>query len=384
MGQRYNNRHAKFNHVPSDTADEAEFNASRQTVESQPESVVEFNAAMEAVNEHNKQYGVGGGMARLMLGIIRDRIKVGDEQAKYEEDGFSPEDAEEIAELTTKTSGPQELIGSLKGETEFSGGLVKILGQGMFDKIGLELVDANDNELRVDNWMGDDTQTYHVPDGSLSIKLIDGKKLVDFLRAVPVDSIDDKFRENINKIIGGSLGRAERALLRNQNDPVGDEIASHLADLLDGFEKVCPDETAQIDRMKKLTEHYRQGDVREYVVAKDMQLLTEPEDQEFGPANWHGDSNAKSMTDRWQRIIQGLRFIKYRPEARETYLDAMAGALKSLDSSQAEWEKMKNREGKYSDFTAIEECGYGKGFDDVFVSVRAELDEIASENDFLL
>lgn len=150
---------------------------------------------------------------------------------------------------------------------------------------------------------------------SLQFSLIDGEKLINFLRTVAPNSISSPELVATLKFLAKSLSNQ---LVGEYLVQLVGERSESWQDLLDSLYGVA----SELNRLNQkeiaagitvYLERAWQGDLREYLLAEHHKLLGVG----FGPHNWHTDSTSKEYRQLWDKALDILEEINKNPKAAE-------------------------------------------------------------------
>lgn len=331
------------------TTDKPEFGA-------RPEDLVAFNETMASINDHNDQFSMG----KMMFRAIMDHVEEGEHAQELIDAGATPEEAEQTAEFVGTDKLP------LSEEEEMARSIVGITNAPVLESTGLTL-----SPLR-------ETATMHSSKGQQTVgkvrlQLADGSKFTSFLMAVDPEAPDKDFQRNVTDVAQSLASEATHAIANDTDDQVALETLAYAKGIVAGLEHVGLAESPVTERLRSLDEHAQQGDIKEFVLAGNIGLLTDPEEQSFGPAHWQRDATSEFLADHWNEVLNVIKMAKANPKAQALCAELITAAKTSLDYAKAEWSETKAK--------GLGSHPYGDGFDDVFETVSLELDVLASPDE---
>ena len=324
---------------------------------SQPEDLVSFSEAINAIRTHNDQFSMG----KLMVNALVEHL---DEAQRAQElvDAGVPQ---EEAEATVTWVGADKV--PLSEEEQMARSVVGVTNAPVLESVGLTL-----SPLRK-------TSTMFGPKGEQSVGVVrlqvtDGGKFSSFLLATKPEDVNDDFRKDSASVVSSLVQETSDAIASNEDAQTALETLAYGKGILAGLEHIGLGEASIAQKLGALSEHAQQGDVKEYVLADRVGLLQEAGEQGFGPSQWQKDATAKFLTGRWTDVVNVLKAAKANPKATELFNGLLKSAQASLDYAKADWSKIK-AEGYGGG------SGYGSGFEDVFQTVGLELSMLASPDE---
>jgi hypothetical protein len=323
---------------------------------SRPEDIAAFNEAIDAINTHNQQFGLGRLLARAVVDSAKQALRA-DELIGA---GATPEEAEQVAAFV----GSEQVL--LTEEEQMARSVVGMVNASALEAIGLIL-----SPLRSTATMYSDQGEQSV--GEVRLQVTDGGKLSGFLLAINPEFADKAFQDRVTYVVDNLISETSDALATNQDEQTVPETLAYASGIVTGLEHVGLGEAPVTKRLHDLAEHAKQGDAKEYVLAERTGLLTSPEEQTFGPSQWQKDSTAQGLTERWGNILSILKLAQDNPNAQQLFGELLAAAQTNLDIAMADWNEHKtpNHDG----------TGYGSGFDEAFQTVALELKLLASPDE---
>jgi hypothetical protein len=207
--------------------------------------------------------------------------------------------------------------------------------------------------------------------GALRVEADDVGKFGNFLSAVDPADADDDFKERITGVTNRLIREAADAIIAGEDEQaILEGIFANNKDVLSGLESVGLGDSTTAEALRTMSEHYKQGDIKEYIQAERIGLFHEPGSDGFGPSLWQRDEHAEGLTNRWGDVIDILKAAKTNPNAQALFEDLLASARGALSYARDDWAKMQD-EGKYNET-------YGQGFDEVLQNVGRELNTLAN------
>lgn len=324
---------------------------------SQAADVNAFNDIVGEVEKHNAQFSLGAMLARTIV----DRVAIGQKAESLIAEGANPEEAEETAEFIGIDRMPVEEEQLMMRE------LLGITNGSVLDAAGLAI-----SPLRKDFTVFGNVGMQSV--GKVRLRIADGGKFSGFLFAVKEDAVTDILQGNIRSTVQGTVQEVEEAVLTEPDNPMISETLAYAEGISAGLERLGI-KSPEAERLKVLATHATQGDIREYVKADKLQLLTKPEDQAFGPAQWQQDATGEYLNKRWGEILSTIKEAQANPKASELSSQLLAAARTSLDYAKADWTALKQAE------PYATQGEYGKDFEGIFEAVGLELDLLSSPDE---
>ncbi|QQS19171.1 hypothetical protein IPL68_04015 [Candidatus Saccharibacteria bacterium] len=335
----------------------SEFTAPTPEFGSRPEDLAAFNETVATINEHNDQFSLGKLMARAMI----DHVGEAQKAQELMDAGATQEEAEQTAAFVGSDKLP------LSEEEQMARSIVGITNAPVLESTGLTL-----SPLRK-------TSTMYGPQGEQSVgkvrlQVTDGGKFSTFLLAVNPEDANEDFQHSAAGVAGSVIAEAKDAISGDADEHTVLETLAYGKGIVAGLEHIGLGESPVTVELTSLYEHAQQGDVREYVNAGNVGLLTEPEEQGFGPASWQRDASPDFLAEHWNKVLDVVKAAKANPKATELFAQLVKSAQTSLDYAKADWAKLKTE-----DYGGGGE--YGKGFEQIFETVGLELSMVASPDE---
>jgi len=323
-----------------------------------PEDLTAFNEAIGTINQHNEQFS---SLGQLMARAMFDTLDEAERTQELVDAGATQEEAEQTIAFVGRDKLP------LSEEEQMARSIVGITNAPVLEATGLTL-----SPLRK-------TSTMYGPQGEQSggevrLQVTDGSKFSNFLLAVNPEEASADFQQNASSVAGSFIAEATDAIASNADEQTVLETFAYGKGIVAGLEHIGLAESPVTDKLRSLYEHAQQGDVKEYVQADNIGLLKAPEEQGFGPSQWHRDATPEYLTTHWSQVLDVVKAAKANPNAKDLYEQLLQSAQSSLDYAKSDWAKAKAE-------------GYGaggdngKGFEQVFEIVGLELSMIASPDE---
>jgi hypothetical protein len=335
----------------------SEFTAPAPEFGSRPEDLAAFNETVGSINQHNEQFSLGAMMARVMI----DHVGEAQRAQELVDAGATQEEAEQTAAFVGSDKLP------LSEEEQMARSIVGITNAPVLEAAGLTL-----SPLRKTNTMYGPQGEQSV--GKVQLQVSDGSKFSNFLLAVNPEDANEDFQQNAVGVAGSIIAEASDAIASDADEQTVLETLAYGKGIVAGLEHIGLDGSPVATKLLSLYEHAQQGDVKEYVNADNVGLLTEPEAQGFGPANWQRDASPDYLAEHWNGVLDVIKAAKANPKAAELFAQLVTSAQGSLDYAKADWAKAKS-EG-YGGGN-----GYGEGFEDIFETVGLELSMLNSPDE---
>jgi len=334
----------------------SEFTAPTPEFGSRPEDLAAFNETVTAIKHHNDQFSLG----KLMAGAMVDYIGEAQIAQELMEAGATKKEAERTAAFVGNDKLP------LSEEEQMARSIVGITNAPVLEATGLTL-----SPLRK-------TSTMYGPQGKQSegkvrLQVTDGGKFSTFLQAVNPEDVNEDFQRSAASVAGSVIAEAKDAISGDADEQTVLETLAYGRGIVTGLEHIGLGESPVVSELTSLYEHAQQGDVREYVNAGNVGLLTEPKEQGFGPASWQRDASPEFLAEHWNKVLDVVKAAKANPKATELFAQLVKSAQTSLDYAKADLAKLKT--GDYGG------GGYGKGFEQIFETVGLELSMVASPDE---
>ena len=302
----------------------SEYTAPTPEFGSRPEDLAAFNEAIGSINEHNDQFSMGKLMARAMLDHLDEAQR-----------------AQELAEQTVDFVGSDKL--PLTEEEQMARSVVGITNAPVLEATGLTL-----SPLRTTSTMYSSKGEQSV--GKVRLQVTDGSKFSNFLLAVNPEDANEDFQQNAAGVASSLIAEATDAIANDTDEQTALETLAYGKGIVAGLEHIGLAESPVTDKLRTLYEHAQQGDVKEYVQADNIGLLKAPEEQGFGPSQWHRDATPEYLTTHWGQVLDVIKAAKANPSAKDLYEQLLQSAQGSLDYAKSDWAKAKSE-------------GYGGGGD---------------------
>jgi len=335
----------------------SEFTSPTPVFGSRPEDLATFNETITGINEHNDQFSLGALMARVMTIQVSEALKT----KELMDAGATQEEAEQTAAFLGSDILP------LSDEEQMARSVIGITTDPILGAIGLTL-----SPLRT-------TGTMYGPQGKQSVgkvrlQVTDGGKFSTFLLAVNPEDTTEEFLHNVASVAESIIAEAKDSISKGTGEQTVLETLAYGKGIIAGLENIGLGESPVTSELTNLYEHAQQGDIVEYISAINIGLLTDPEEQSFGPASWQRDASPQFLAKHWGEVLNVIKDTKANPKATELFVQLVKSAQASLNYAKADWLKLKT-EG----YGADEE--YGKGFDDIFETISLELNMVASTDE---
>jgi hypothetical protein len=325
--------------------------------DSQPAITVEqFNEAVEAVEQHNKQFDVGATMMRVISG----QIKVAQKAAELMDAGAYEAEAYEAAEwlAADETQDPAE-VQAMEKE------LVGILNADTLEGVGLEL-----SPIRTKGVVG--TRKGMMEIGEVRFRLADGSRFVGFLETASADK--EQAEAGVNKVSRDIVAELDESITKAEKAPFIVETLAYANPIAEHLGQFGETAARNGELIKAYAQHTKRGDLREWMFARHTGVLEAPETQRFGPANWHRDITNERLNEKWGQIFKAINAAKQNPHGQALTAELLAAARMNLDAARADWKALR------SDASSGYSKTYGAGFDDTYATIDMELAELEDKN----
>lgn len=323
---------------------------------SRSEDLIAFNEAVGSIDQHNEQFSVGHLMARTML----DQLDEAQHAQELVDAGATQDEAEQTAAFVGSDNLP------LSEEEQMARSVVGVTNAPVLEATGLTL-----SPLRKTNAMYGPQGEQSV--GKVRLQVTDGSKFSNFLLAVDPEEANEDFQQNAAGVASSLIAEATDAIASDADEQTVRETLAYGKGIVAGLEHIGLSDSPVAEKLRSLYEHAQKGDVKEYVQADSIGLLKAPEEQGFGPSQWHRDANSEYLTTHWGQVLDVVKAAKANPRAKDLYEQLLQSAQSSLDYAKSDWDKAKS-EGYGGD-------SYGEGFEKVFETVGLELSMIASPDE---
>lgn len=323
---------------------------------SRPEDLAAFNETITTINHHNDQFSLGALMARVMI----DRVDEAQRTQELMDVGATWEEAEQ----TVAFVGSDELPFSEKEQMARS--IVGVTNAPVLEATGLTLSPLREVGT-IYGVQGEQSV------GEVRLQVADGGKFSNFLLAVNPEDATEDFQQTATGVVGNLIDEAKSAIASGADEQTVFETLAYGRGIIAGLEHIGLGEASVADELLGLYEYAQQGDIREYVKAGNIGLLTKPEEQGFGPANWQRDASPEYLFTRWNEVLDVARAAKANPEAKDLFAQLIQSAQSCLDYAKVDWTNAKSE--------GYGGTGYGEGFEGIFETVGLELSMLSSPDE---
>jgi len=334
----------------------SEFTVSKPEFGSRPEDLAAFIETIANINRHNEQFSFGA----LMVRAIYDQIGEAQRAQELIDAGATQDDAEQMAAFVGSDKLP------LSEEEQMARSIVGITNVPVLEAIGLTLSPLRET-IAMYSLQGEQSV------GEVRLQVTDGSKFSTFLLAVNPKDANENFQQSAVDVAGSVIAEARDAIADDADEQTVLETLAYAKGVVAGLEHIGLGELPVTTELNRLYEHAQQGDVREYVKAGKVGLLTKPEEQVFGLASWQRDASPKYLKDHWSQVLEVIKAAKVNPNAAELFAELVISAQNSLDYAKADLVKIKSDGYGGGD--------YGKGFEEIFETVGLELSMLNSPED---
>jgi hypothetical protein len=330
----------------------------QQEFGTRPEDILAFTEAMDAIDAHNSEFSMGKLMARALLQHTdkQDRIQ------GLVDAGATESEAEETVDFVGDESMP------MTKEEQMARSVVGITNAPVLESTGLAL-----SPLRTTATMYSEGGEQKV--GQVRLQVTDGSRFSGFLQTVNPESVDDKFKGSVTKVVRSVVSEARMAITHDVEEATAHETLAYGQGIVTGLERIGLGDEDITGELRQLYKHAQNGDVKEFVLANTKQLLTTPDEQGFGPAQWQRDASPEFLASHWKEVVDILKMTKANPKATELYQQMLESVRTSLDFAVNDWAKLK-ADGYAGD-------GYNDGFEGIFEATRLELDLLDSPDELV-
>ena len=307
-----------------------------------PEEMIEFGetpsdrhafvSVIEGITNHNKEHSIGKMIGRAFAGAI------------------------ESEDIPDKKKSKKKVM--LSDEQEMYRGLLGVTNEQTLTAVGLSLTPVREKAIMlVSNGTLDSV-------GELRVQVADGRKLIGFLSRLKPGMIGEDLNDAIGKVAEDLLKEAFETVPSSDKDD-SLELLAYMNGIVLAMEKAGI-QSESIVKLKELAQHITAGDVREFILAKQIGLYEEIGGENYGPSKWQSDARKETLEKKWTKVIQVLEMAKKNPNAINLFNDLLKLAQENLDYAMKDWSSEKNELGD-------SEKEYGEGFDEVFERISLEI-----------
>lgn len=262
------------------------------------------------LEKYNRQFGLGATMARAILTPLED-----DPEQRFTEE--------------SESESQQAFLDRIKNQYGI-----------LLDKSGIsmELVKGGGTILTGDE---------KIEANLLQINLLDRKQFLAYLSALKANSITPSQIEGLKKVAESLQQQLEQQYHLDKPDPRAAELLGNLQDkdIVEQYQRLDPKgENGLAQAVKQLSDYMdkaKAGYLKEYLSVQRANLLSEVGGMNFGPSQWHADSNEKSYPKYWQRALEELEKIKQNPNAMELYIQVSQHLVESANYAKKALEQNK-------------------------------------------
>lgn len=313
----------------------------------------EFNEAVAGVAQYNEQFSLGHGLADVFIQLAKRSERAAE---LMREDNLPQDEAYRLAEREGS------ITAHLDDKRDMAKSVLDIVNIPTLSTVGLRL-----SSPRTEVTMISSDGTHQM--GAVKLQLENGDKFASFIEQ-PGEN-DEIFRSNIIKVVSDMLEEVSDAVAdKSEADMVLETLASS-EKLVDALTAIGLGDIPTTHKLKTYLEHYKKGDLGEYVLATRIQILREPEEQQFGPSQWQGDATADYLQARWDQVVELLQRAKANPRAHELFRELVSRSRLNLELAKKDLAKRR---------TEDSHSNYGKGFDGIFNETKSRIDLLADKD----
>lgn len=239
-------------------------------------SKVDLQSLIDALEEYNRQFGLGALLAGEVL-------------CAQQEAGATHEDEKKLS--------------------------VKELSSDYFDT--LEATGLRLEPVRGEATMF--TQEGEIPTSLMRLNLKDGRKFIAYLRVLEGQALEVTQIRGLAEVAKILTAQLATEYDLNAPDEHMLELFSAIDDLIKEYGRLDPEGMLGLkDSVEQLAEYLaaaRVGYLREYLTIQKREFLNEIGGDNFGPSKWHGDSSPESYANRWGEAIEIMKNMRKNPKA---------------------------------------------------------------------
>ena len=271
--------------------------------ESNEKAFPELGSLAIAIQEYNREHGMGAIAADIILGAMRSQEDSGDEE------DISREASNEKPSL----SGLRERFKQTLAETGLS--IEPVRGNAVYSNIP-EREEQHATEIR--------------------INIANHNKFLQYLEILSSDTISDMQISGLRAVAESLTQQLKTEYeLTNADDERMMELFASLDHLIAHYRRLDPDNRKGLSRsVSSLENHWiaaKGGYLRERLRAEKEQLLDEVGGENFGPSKWHQDMGTEEYERKWNRVVDTTKEIRQNPKAESLVELIVKNLLASID-----------------------------------------------------
>lgn len=283
-------------------------------ISEQRASPSDLTKAMEAINQYNRKFGLGG-----LLSFTLDRAL-----SKAESESINPNDPFKAF----VNSIPEQ---SFEDQQSTDATILDLENSDRLKKLGLELLPAKGTSFAY-------TPEGRIDTGKVRVSIGNKERLLAFLESL---SQEDAGKAEVQTGLM-ELANSFSSQLMNDVDfehPTDFDLnlITSLNDISATYNSLGLGQEPSVILLRQMGKYATQGCLKEYIVVRKAGLFNEG----FGPRNWHTDGEYR---DKWEVGLQALASLKEKPKTaglaedlRSFLLSSSQGALEDLDSDKYPW-----------------------------------------------
>lgn len=194
---------------------------------------------------------------------------------------------------------------------------------------------------------GDEEQEWAL---DMRVNLTKGTRFLEYLRAFSGCSLSESQQKGLQKIAGMINKQITNDSDLQSPDDHFMELVKTLGDISSAYARLVgrnPKMEASAVALSEIYDAIRAGYLREYVAAKNAQLLDPAGAPTFGPSRWHTDASETTYRNNWDGALEVVRKIQKNRKATDLAKRCITNLIKSVEYAKQDMnEKLQSTEYK--------------------------------------
>lgn len=186
-----------------------------------------------------------------------------------------------------------------------------------------------------------------LPSSEMGLNLADRDRFLAYLEALQPETLTDSQALGL-ETVAETLTK-QLTTQYNLDNPADDrmiELLSGLGKIVDQYDRLDPKKNrglqAAIEQLRIYAEIGKAKYLREYLLVEKSGILAEVGGPNFGPSNWHTDSEPASYRIRWQQALEVLRIVQSNPNAATLAKQLQSNLVASLEYARKDLEQSES------------------------------------------